>query len=224
VGAQRSPDRGSSDAYLNLNAAITYALNTKDQGVSVCMHDSINDDRAVIIAGTQARKMHSSKRDAFKSINVRPLAYVTDTVEQLWKRHVDNTAFYTFNESLNMSIVYAHPQFHPDSIPQGMDGIMLMGTGLGHMPIGSHQENVAVLERIKSLNTTIVASTQCVYGRSNLNVYTPGRMLQDAGVIVQQSLLPPESVFIKLAFCLSNPEFTVDSNIIGELEYPEVIE
>lgn len=224
VGAQRSPDRGSSDAYLNLNAAITYALHTKDQGVSVCMHDSINDDRAIIIAGTQARKMHSSKRDAFKTINVRPLAYVTDTVEQLWKRHVDNTAFYTFNESLNMSIVYAHPHFHPDSIPHGMDGIVLMGTGLGHMPIGTHPENTAVLERIKSLNTTIVASTQCVYGRSNLNVYTPGRILQDSGVIVQQSLLPPESVFVKLAFCLSNPEFTVDSNIIGELEYPEVIE
>jgi glutamyl-tRNA(Gln) amidotransferase subunit D len=226
VGAQRSPDRGRSDAYLNLNAAVTYALNTKDEGVSVCMHDSINDDKAVIITGTQTRKMHSSKRDAFKSVNVRPLAYVKDTIEQIWSRKVKDARYSSFNETLKITCVYAHPHMHAEEIPSNFDGIVLLGTGLGHMPVSDHKENESILHKIEEAckNTTVVASTQCISGRTNLNVYTPGRILEKVGVLQSPGLLPPDTIFVKLAFCLSNPEFTVNSNIIGELDYPEVIE
>ena len=76
TGAQRSSDRGSSDAFFNLACAVKIAAESDIAEVGICMHDSSSDDRCAFTRGTKVRKMHTSRRDAFRAINDRPLAYV----------------------------------------------------------------------------------------------------------------------------------------------------
>ena len=81
TGAQRSSDRGSSDAFFNLACAVKIAAESDIAEVGVCMHDSSSDDRCAFIRGTKARKMHTSRRDAFRPINDRPIAYVDSRLD-----------------------------------------------------------------------------------------------------------------------------------------------
>src|SRR3989344_2406569 len=69
VGAQRSSDRGSSDAFLNLASAVLFIAKSDYAGIAICMHAGMNDTDCVILPGLKTRKMHSSRRDAFKAIN-----------------------------------------------------------------------------------------------------------------------------------------------------------
>jgi len=77
VGAQRSSDRPSSDAALNLTAAAFFAVNSERPGVYLAMHESENDDFVAIHSGVRVRKNHTSRRDAFESID-NPLVALTD--------------------------------------------------------------------------------------------------------------------------------------------------
>ena len=76
TGAQRSPDRGSSDAFMNLICASHLAAKSDIAEVGICMHASSSDDYCNFIRGTKVRKMHTSRRDAFRPINNRPIAKV----------------------------------------------------------------------------------------------------------------------------------------------------
>src|SRR5690606_34564993 len=76
VGAQRSSDRASSDARQNLLAAANFIINTDFSGVAVCMHENMSDDDCLILPATKMRKMHTSRRDAFRPINAKPIARV----------------------------------------------------------------------------------------------------------------------------------------------------
>src|SRR3989344_4306888 len=88
VGAQRSSDRGSSDAAMNLVGAIEFINKTEFHQVAICMHESESDDNCIILPAVKTRKMHTSRRDAFKPINDNAIArvnYKTRTVEILKK-------------------------------------------------------------------------------------------------------------------------------------------
>ncbi len=72
VGSQRSSDRPSSENKMNLINSVFSA--TKNFGeVAVCMHASTNDDFCHLHEETKVRKMHTSRRDAFESINTKPM-------------------------------------------------------------------------------------------------------------------------------------------------------
>jgi glutamyl-tRNA(Gln) amidotransferase subunit D len=75
TGAQRSSDRPSSDAFLNLMASVTAAKSDIAE-VLVCMHSNMNDDYTYLHRGTKVRKMHTSRRDTFRSVNTKPLAKI----------------------------------------------------------------------------------------------------------------------------------------------------
>ena len=62
VGSQRSSDRPSSDAALNLISATKFLVNTKSKGVFVVMHQNESDDAVACHLGTRVRKNHTSKR------------------------------------------------------------------------------------------------------------------------------------------------------------------
>src|SRR5438067_13515515 len=68
VGAQRSSDRPSSDAALNLPAAARLGVANLGEVVAV-MHGETSDTFAQSHRGTKVRKMHSSRRDACRSLN-----------------------------------------------------------------------------------------------------------------------------------------------------------
>ncbi|HYD03535.1 MAG TPA: Glu-tRNA(Gln) amidotransferase subunit GatD [Alphaproteobacteria bacterium] len=216
VGSQRSSDRGSSDAAMNLISAVAFIANTTLSGVFICMHESINDDSCSILNGINARKMHSSRRDAFKQINGRPIAkvdFATKNIEYISEypnsplNAKGHLKVHKFNEDLKIGMVVSHPQMFAEEFDsfEKFDGLVLQGTGLGHFPINDEKENLKIKQKIKELASKIplVMSVQTIGGPVNMNVYSPGRELVGLGVLGNHSTLTPETSFIKLAWLLS---------------------
>ncbi len=232
VGSQRSSDRPSSDNKVNfLNAVFTA---TKNIGESVIvMHESINDGPCVVLRGVKSRKMHTSRRDAFKSINESPLAIVDfsknlfQPIESFRQRSHLNTFKPKFSD--NVAMVYIHPGIKPEFISSlsSYDGVVLIGTGLGHVSTNPMNDALAkpILNEIRDLvdSGVIVAMTsQTIYGRINLNVYTAGRLLKSAGVIGHLTDMTPETAFVKLSWLLANfdKKKVIDlysKNLVGEI-------
>jgi glutamyl-tRNA(Gln) amidotransferase subunit D len=228
VGSQRSSDRGSSDAAMNLISAVAFIANTSLKGVFICMHESMSDDACSILNGINARKMHSSRRDAFKQINGTPIArvdYASKSVEYLGDYPESSLnaqgqlKLHLFDENLKIGMCVSHPNFFAEELEhykKGFDGLILEGTGLGHFPISENDEYTKEHEKIKQAlvelckKMPVVMSLQTIYGAVNMNVYSPGREMIAMGVIGNYSSLTPESSFIKLVWLLSQKLYPKD--------------
>jgi len=233
VGAQRSSDRGSSDAGVNLACAASFLASHDFKGVGVCMHASTSDEKCVILPGTQVRKMHSSRRDAFRPVNAGPWAEVSYpdrkiTLESDLAPRSGGVPSEVplLKEDLKIGLVYSHPQMSPQELScfEGFDGLVLAGSGLGHFPVTAEvdEQHGAILKTLEGLaeKVPVVMATQAVYGRVHMDVYSPGRALQESGVIGHGSVMPVETAYVKLAWLLSTgcdakKEFLTD--VAGEL-------
>ena len=231
VGAQRSSDRPSSDAARNLLSAVSF-ITSNDisyHGVALCMHGDIESNEAYIHRGTNARKMHTSRRDAFKSVNSTPLTTVSfddyKVTEHVHEETDDDFETRPFNTDLKIGLHKARPHMHAEELKQyaSYDGLILEGTGLGHYPIDGDDENKAVLNVIDELAATIpvVMTSQTIHGRINQQVYSHGRRLKDLGVLGHGHDETPEAAYIKLAWLLSQYDAKkarqlYDANIAGE--------
>jgi glutamyl-tRNA(Gln) amidotransferase subunit D len=241
VGSQRSSDRGSSDAAMNLICAARFIAKTDFSGVGICMHGSVNDDFCYIHNGTRVKKMHTSRRDTFQSIDVLPIAKVyyqpenieflrNDYIKKDKNRKVKLDA--VFNK--NVAIVKIRPGFSYKELEfyQNYDGLILEGTGLGHAPIESfdqytehHTELLNLLEKI-SKKIPVFMTSQCPYGRVNMNVYSSGRKLQKAGVI--PCYMTTETAFVKLGWAAGHSKDKdeiidiMNKNIAGEIARSDV--
>jgi glutamyl-tRNA(Gln) amidotransferase subunit D len=193
VGAQRSPDRPSSDAPLNLIAAVTVAGTAKFAGVYVAMHLGENDDKIAFHRGTRVRKNHTSRRDAFVSVGV-PLAAVwgRDGLEYVSEGLPPRGG--PFKPRPKFSERASLLKFYP-SMPAGMiraarrDGakaLVVEGTGLGHV----RREIVRELGLFVKAGGLAFMTSQCIEGRLDLNVYETGRDLLHAGVVPLEDMLP----------------------------------
>jgi len=221
VGSQRSSDRGSTDAHLNLMNAVYFAANTDLATVAICMHNSTNDDSCVILPGTKTRKMHTSRRDAFKAINASPIAlvdYHKNEINYILKhaQKKDKTKkleLKLFNEKIKVGIIYQHTNMFAEQFKlyEKYDGLILLSTGLGCPPIIANDEftaeNAKIFKALQSLmkkGIIIAFAPQTIYGRIVLTVYEPQRMVLNAGVLGNCCDMTPETSFIKLAWLLSN--------------------
>ncbi|MEA3430769.1 MAG: Glu-tRNA(Gln) amidotransferase subunit GatD [Nanoarchaeota archaeon] len=236
VGAQRSSDRGSTDAELNLICAAHFITNTDFAEVAVCMHESMSDDSCILLPGLKTRKFHTSRRDAFKAINTRPWARIerSGTITYLRKtyrtRSKDKPKIMPFNEKVKVGVLKMHTNMYATEFLafKNFDGLVLELTGLGHAPTEHFddftREHLKIRKAIEDIGkkTVLVGSPQPIYGRLNMNVYSPGRDLQKMGVLGHLSDMTTETTFIKLAWLLSNyskreiPELMSES-IRGEL-------
>ena len=197
VGSQRSSDRPSSDATMNLLAATRVALAPIGE-VVVVMHDSSSDDRCAIHRGSRVRKMHTSRRDAFQSINTLPLGYVEgkevtilEKVRGLEKRAAADTRM-----EPNVVLVHAYPGITPaqfSGMTSGAKGVVIAGTGLGHIS----SDIVPVISKLVAGGVRVVMTSQCLWGSTNLNVYSTGRELLQAGVEPCGDMLP-ETALVEL--------------------------
>ncbi|MAG47466.1 Glu-tRNA(Gln) amidotransferase GatDE subunit D [archaeon] len=221
VGSQRSSDRGSSDSFINLTCAAQFIAKTDFKGVAICMHEDISDDTCLILPGTKTNKIHTSRRDAFKSINTQPIArvdYFKNKIDFLTKNYNKfydeskkiNTKY--FKDNLKVGILKSHSNIHPENISafKNYKGLILEGTGLGHFPTKSfdplskvNEKNRKEIERLIKKNCVVILTSQCTYGRVNMNIYTPGRELIELGIVPGKDMTT-ETAFIKLAFLLSN--------------------
>ena len=236
VGSQRSSDRGGSDARLNLISASNFITKTDFQGVAICMHESTNDDNCLILPPLKTRKMHSSSRDAFKVINDVPIARITSEghitfLKQHPKKENKLLKLKLFNPKLKIGILKAHPNMIAKEVfnYNGFDALILEGVGLaGNFPINKidefTKENKKIYNEIKKLakKIPVIATSQTIYGRINMNVYSTGRLLQEAGVLGNYLDMLTETAFIKISWLLSNypknkVKELVHENLHGEI-------
>jgi glutamyl-tRNA(Gln) amidotransferase subunit D len=210
TGAQRSSDRPSSDAFLNLMASVTAAKSDIAE-VLVCMHSTMNDSQAYLHRGTKVRKMHTSRRDTFRSINTQPLARIQnsnleilDKTIDYTRRSLDEIKIYDSLEE-DVALIKSYPGISVGIIDyyldKGFKGLVLEGTGLGHCP----EELMPSLQRANDMGIPVVMTSQCLYGRVNMNVYSTGRKLVDSGVISAMDMLP-ETAYVKLVWTLGQTQ------------------
>jgi len=206
VGAQRSSDRPSSDTALNLVSAVTVAARAPFGEVVVVMHGETSDTYALVHRGTRVRKCHTSRRDAFRSINSNPIAVVRNgNVEMLT---TDYTPRHKVDELLvengfdeKVALIKFYPGMSPEIIDALVDmsyhGIVLEGTGLGHVG----RQLLPAIKRAIDEGIIIAMTSQCLWGRVNLNVYRRGVELLKLGVVPCEDMIP-ETAFVKLSWIL----------------------
>jgi len=239
VGSQRSSDRPSSDAAMNLICAATFIANTDLAEVVICMHENTDDNTCVVLQGTKCRKMHSSRRDAFKPINSLPFAKISFESRKIAflrtdykKKSSSKIKLMLFDEKLKIGLLKTHINMFASEFDayKDFDGLILEGTGIaGNPPINEidefTKEHTKISKSIKKLvdkGVVIAAATQTIYGSINMNVYTTGRKMQELGIIGNYHDMHPETAFIKLAWLLSNfkkkeiPQL-FSKNLVGEI-------
>ncbi len=220
VGSQRSSDRGSTDAALNFISAAYFITNSDFAEVAICMHENLSDNDCLILPATKTRKMHTSRRDTFRPINASAIARVNYEEKKIsflkkdyCKKSRKKLQLRPINEKLKIGILKSHVNMFASEVDayHGFDGLVLEGTGLGHMPNEKVDEftaeNLRIQKAIAQLiqnGTVVVMAPQTIYGRLQLDVYTPQRELQEIGVLGHLSDMTPETTFIKLAWLLSN--------------------
>ncbi len=203
VGAQRSPDRPSSDGVTNLAAAVRLARTAPIGEVVVVMHASLSDDRFAIHRGTRVRKMHATRRDAFQSRNGPSLGWM-DAATVHWNTppRPAATGPVRVDDRLgdHVGLLWLYPGLSParaEAFSKDLRGLVLAGTGLGH----SSTVHLAWIRAAVALGTVTVMTSQCLDGAVDPFVYATGRELLRAGVLYADDLLP-ETAYVKLLWAL----------------------
>jgi glutamyl-tRNA(Gln) amidotransferase subunit D len=208
VGAQRSSDRPSSDSYGNLLSAARLCVGADAAEVFVLMHGETSDSCAHLHRGTKVRKMHTSRRDAFQSVNASPVARISlqGDLEVLseCERKSNIKVIPDVRMEKDVALLHFHPGMSPNTVRKVMQdqkGLVMAGTGLGHVS----REIVTVLKETVASGRPVVMTSQCLGGRVNLNVYDTGRDLLSAGVIPGEDMLP-ETALVKLMWALGRAD------------------
>ncbi len=224
VGSQRSADRPSSDNAMN--ALCSAAAATSPLGeVAVVMHDTTSDDRCAVHRATRVRKMHTSRRDAFRSMGMPPIGYVdypslkVELADEAVRRGTEEPELREALEE-RCGLLYFHPGMPADVLDpfEGYAGLVLAGTGLGHVRTGW----IPRLRELIAGGTTVVMTSQCLHGRVCDRVYDTGRDLLSIGVIEGEDMLP-EVALVKLMWVLGqegDPDAIrelVQANLRGEI-------
>jgi len=208
VGSQRSSDRASSDAALNLISATKFITESKTKGVYIVMHQDENDETVACHFGTRVRKNHTSKRGAFQTIGDDPAFIIAEN--QIQKNITED--FFKVNEfqpkiylDTKVALVKYHPGYDPNLldkiIEMGFRGVIFEGTGLGH--IGK-----IMYESVKKANEKGVflgMTSQCIDGRVGMTVYESGRDLLDLGIVPLENMIP-EVALVKVMWAMGNSQ------------------
>ena len=210
--SQRSSDRGSSDARLNLLCSARAALSDIAE-VMVVGHATSNDDYCYALKGTKCRKMHTSRRDTFRPINTFPLAKVwPDKVEPLTSYNKRNKNKVEVDAVFEEKVALI--KFYPGQDPaildfyrkQGYKGLIIEMSGLGHVITEGKHNWIPKLKELIKAGIYVYAAPQTLYGRLDPYVYSPGRKLIEAGVVFLDDILP-ETAFVKLGWVLAHKEW-----------------
>ena len=227
--SQRSSDRASSDASLNLQCAARAAISDIAE-VMIVGHANENDDFCYALLGSKVRKLHSSRRDAFKPVNIRPIAKIfpDGKIEKiLGTRGRDDSKKVILDDKFNDKVALI--KFYPGMDAEIFDflsryeGVVLELTGLGHLASDEARKNL--LPAIKKLidnGTIVVAAGQTIFGRLDPLVYSPGRKLMKTGIIFLEDMLA-ETAYVKLGWVLAHREWKnkikekMLENVAGEI-------
>ncbi len=220
--SQRSIDRASSDANLNLQCATLAAISDIAE-VMIVGHASQNDDFCYAMPGTKVRKMHSSKRDAFKIINSAPFAKIfPNRIEKISDYNLRNNkkvkAEINFEE--NVALIKFYPGQNPDILDHYLKkkykGIIIEMGALGHVHSKRARNSwTNELKEVQNKGMIVCGVTQCIFGRTNPLVYSNGREMLETGIIYLEDMLA-ETALVKLGWVLGHKEWKENKEIIKE--------
>ncbi|MFQ5448565.1 MAG: hypothetical protein ACE5FF_16685, partial [Saprospiraceae bacterium] len=95
------------------------------------------------------------------------------------------------NMEEKVGILRVHPNLTADQILvyKGYKGLIVEGTGLGHAPVGvpnelskGNEKNFKAIKELIADGTTVVMTSQTIFGRVQMHVYSSGRDLMEIGV------------------------------------------
>ena len=221
VGSQRSSDRASSDAALNLIGAVKFLIESKTNGIYIAMHQDENDETIACHIGTRVRKNHTSKRGAFQTVGNDPaFLMVNNEIHKNMK-----TDFFTINQfepkikiNEKVALVKYYPGYNPDLlkniIDSGYKAIIFEGTGLGH--IGKNMYPIVKIANEKGIFMGM--TSQCIDGRVRMTVYESGRDLLNLGIIPLENMIP-EIALVKAMWVTGNTEKydEIKENMLNEI-------
>jgi glutamyl-tRNA(Gln) amidotransferase subunit D len=241
TGSQRSSDRPSSDAFLNLLSSAIYD-NSDIAEVAIVMHGSPSDNFSYAHRGTKVRKMHTERRDAFQSINDLPLAKIyplerkIEIMNKNYRKRNNEEPYLDDKLNKKVALVKAYPGSDPDIlkyyIDKGYKGIVIEGTGFGHVPTTPADIKYSWIENIKygrEKDVIFVMTPQTIFGRVNPFVYSNARLLYNLGVIYAEDMTP-ETAYVKLMYVLGHTENYEEvrkmflTNIAGEINRKSLYE
>jgi len=223
TGAQRSADRPSSDAFINLIFSAKIAASNIGE-VGICMHASSSDDKGIFVRGTKARKMHTSRRDAFRPINDYPIAEVTaqeiKPLQEYKKADKKSKPKALIGMEEKVALLKTYPESNPEIIDFYLEkrykGFIIEATGLGQVPLETRNKNKNWLPHIKKAieqGAVVCFAPQTIYGRLNPYVYSQARELKQAGVIFLEDMLP-ETALIKLSWLLGTKQKNIEEKML----------
>ncbi len=210
VGSQRSSDRPSSDAALNLMHAMKAAGESDIAEVLVCMFGPTSDEYGLLHKGTRVRKMHSSYRSTFRTIGDTPVAMIsrkeiTPIKKKYNKRSDDKKVVIKPYFKDTVTMLYYYPGMKPDTLDMlvdaGYKGVIIVGTGLGHV----NKELYPAIERAHAKGVHIFMTLQTIWGYVHMFVYDTGRDMMAKGVVPLGNMLP-EVAYIKLGWVLGQTD------------------
>lgn len=227
VGSQRSSDRPSSDGPRNILYAATLAGRQNFAETVVCMHGGTSDSYNLIHRATRCRKMHSSRRDTFRTLDDIPLGKIDDSGVAWFKNDVKpRHSVEDFNLDTKIDprvgMLYSYPGMNPDildsMVDKGYHGLVIIGTGLGH--VGT--DMFPPLERCQEEEIPVVLVVEPLFGYVHLRVYETGRDMLARGVIEGGNMLP-SAAYTKLIWVLGHTrdmkevKKLMQTNIAGEI-------
>lgn len=197
VGAQRSPDRASSDAAENLLGAARLVSGCGTNGIYVVMHAGTDDGKISCHAGTRVRKNHTSARGAFETVGGPPAFTVKgDAISRNAGKFFQSDSFeprITLSEKV--ALVKCYPGYSAESfrkVTEGAEAVIIEGTGLGH----AGKNLLPAVREARRAGAFVGMTSQCIAGRTNMNVYGSGRDLLEAGAVPLKDMLP-ETALVK---------------------------
>ena len=219
--SQRSSDRASSDANLNLQCAAQAAISDIAE-VMIVGHANSDDDFCLAMRGTKTRKMHTSRRDAFKMINTKPIARIfrdrIEIISEYNRRQKTKTKYDGKFESL-VATIKIYPGQNPDILDYYLKkkykGLILETSGLGHVPTKGKNSWMKKLKEIQKKGIVVCAVSQCINGRVDPFVYSNARELFESGVIYLEDMLS-ETALVKLGWVFGHSDWAKSKEVVKE--------
>jgi len=220
--SQRSIDRASSDADLNLQCSALAAISDIAEVVLVG-HASSSDDYCYAMRGTKVKKLHSSCRDAFKPVNVKPIAKISSDFIEIVSGHKTrnkNKVKLDLKFEEKVALIKIYPGQSPDILDyylkKDYKGVVLEVSGLAHLPTRRSRSSwIAKLREVIKKGLVVCAAAQTVYGRLNPYVYSNGREIMNTGVIYLEDMLA-ETALVKLGYVLGHKNWAKNKKIVRE--------
>lgn len=212
--SQRSIDRASTDAALNLQCSGYAALSDMAE-VMIVGHANSSDTYCIAIQGTKAYKFHTSRRDTFKSVNAPPLAKIfPEGIVEKIKNYRKKNPELEVNEDTAFEEKTALIKYYPGSNPEILHhlidkkfkGIVIEGTGFGHVATEESSKNwLPVIKRAIQEGIAVAMTSQALFGRVQKYVYATGRKLSKLGVIYCEDMLS-STAYVKLGWILGHTQ------------------